>query len=129
MFTTRVCISTGCPPWAGPPWDFGSSQAPIPLCYAARIRSLLAPSRLPRRRLAVPGRHDSRRRCLTNKRSGAARPTASSLPERAAVPTFLVRSGLRRAAVTKPTQFILRYVLNTQLLLHICSTFSISTRK
>ena len=37
-----------------PPWDFGSAQAPIPLCSAARFRSLLAPSRLPRRRLAVP---------------------------------------------------------------------------
>ena len=32
-----------------PPWDFGSSQALIPLCSAARFRSLLAPSRLPRR--------------------------------------------------------------------------------
>ena len=32
-----------------PPWDFGSAQAPIPLCSAARFRSLLAPSRLPRR--------------------------------------------------------------------------------
>ena len=114
MFVTRVCISTGCPWWAGPPWDFGSSQAPIPLCSAARFRSLLAPSRLPRRRLAVPGRHDSRRRRRTNRRPGAARPTASPLPGRAAVPTFPVRSGLRHAAPTKPTRFILRYVLNTQ---------------
>ena len=102
-----------CPRWAGPPWDFGSSQAPIPLCSAARFRSLLAPSRLPRRRLAVPERHDSRRRRWTNRRPGAARPTASPLPGRAAVPTFPVHSGLRRAAPTKPTRFILRYVLNT----------------
>ena len=114
MFTARVCISTGCPRWAGSPWDFGSSQAPIPLCSAAHFRSLLTPSRLPRRRLAVPGRHESRRRCQTNRRPGAARPTASPLPGRAAVPTFPVRSGLRRAAPTKPTRFILRYVLNTQ---------------
>ena len=97
-----------------PTLGFGSSQAPIPLCSAARFRSLLAPSRLPRRRLAVPGRHDSRRRRRTNRRPGAARPTASPLPGRAAVPTFPVRSGLRRAAPTKPTRFILRYVLNTQ---------------
>ena len=109
-----VCISTGCPRWAGPPWDYGSSQAPIPLCSAARFRSLLAPSRLPRRRLTVPGRHDSRRRHRTNRRSGAAHPTASPLLGRAAVPTFPVHSGLRRAAPTKPTRFILRYVLNTQ---------------
>ena len=61
-----------------------------------------------------PIRHDSRRRRRTNRRPGAARPTASPLPGRAAVPTFLVRSGLRRAAPTKPTRFILRYVLNTQ---------------
>ena len=87
----------------GPPWDFGSSQAPSPLCFAARFRSLLAPSRLPRRRLAVPGRHDSRRRRRTNRRPGAARPTASPLPGRTAVPTFPVHSGLRRAAPTKPT--------------------------
>ena len=33
----------------GPPWDFGSAEALIPLCSAARFRSLLAPSRLPRR--------------------------------------------------------------------------------
>ena len=38
-----------------PPWDFVLAQAPIPLCFVARFRSLLAPSRLPRRRLAVPG--------------------------------------------------------------------------
>ena len=114
MFTTRVCISTGCPRWAGPPWDFGSSQAPIPLCFAAHFRSLLTPSRLPRRRLAVPGRHDSRRRRRTNKRPGAACPTASPLPGRTVVHTFPVCSGLRRAAPTKPTRFILRYVLNTQ---------------
>ena len=113
MFAARVCISAGCPRWAGPPWDFGSSQAPIPLCSAACFRSLLAPSRLPRRRLAVPER-DSRRRRRTNRRPGAARPTASPLPGCAAVPTFPVRSGLRRATPTKPTQFILRYVLNTQ---------------
>ena len=99
---------------SGPPWDFGSAQAPIPLCYAARFRSLLAPSRMPRRRLAVPGRHDSRRRRRTNRRSGAARTTGSPLPGRAAVPTFPVRSGQRRAAATKPTRFIPRYVLNTQ---------------
>ena len=97
----------------GPPWDFGSAQAPIPLCSAALPIST-RPSRLPRRRLAVPGRHDFRRRRRTNRRSGAARPTASPLPGRAAVPTFPVRSGLRRAAPTKPTRFILRYVLNTQ---------------
>ena len=108
MFAARVCISTGCPRWAGPPWDFGSSQALIPLCSAARFRSLLAPSRRPRRRLAVPGWHDSRRRRRTNRRSGAARPIASPLPGCAVVPTFPVRSGLRRAAPTKPTQFILR---------------------
>ena len=114
MFATRVCISTRCPWWTGSPWDFGSSQAPIPLYSGARFRSLLTPSRLPHRRLAVPGRHDFRRRCQTNRRPGAARPTASPLPGRAAVPTFLVRSGLRRPAPTKPTRFILRYVLNTQ---------------
>ena len=114
MFTARVCISTGCPWWAGPPWDFGSSQSPIPLCSVARFRSLLAPSRLPRRRLAVPGRHDSRRRHHTNRRSRVTCPTTSPLPGRAAVPTFPVRSGLKRAAATKPTRFILRYVLNTQ---------------
>ena len=114
MFAAWVCISTRCPRWAGPPWDFGSSQAPIPLCSAVRFRSLLAPSRLPRRRLAVPGWHDSRRRRRTNRRPGAARPTASPLPGRAAVPTFPVCSGLRRAASTEPTRFILRYVLNTQ---------------
>ena len=114
MFAARVCISTGCPWWAGPPWDFGSSQAPIPLCSAAHFRYLLAPSRLPHRRLAVPGRHDSRRRRRTNRRSGAARPIASSLPGRAVVPTFPVRSRLRRATLTKPTRFILRYVVNTQ---------------
>ena len=96
------------------PTDFGSSQAPIPLCSAARFRSLLAPSRLPCRRLAVPRWHDSRRRRRTNRRSGATRPTTSPLPGRATVPTFPVRSGFRRAAPTKPTQFILRYVLNTQ---------------
>ena len=96
------------PRWVGPPWDFGSSQDQLPLCSAARFRSLPALSRLPRRRLAVPRRHDSRRRRRTNRRSGAARPTASPLPGRAAVPTFPVRSGLRRAAPTKPTRFILR---------------------
>ena len=84
------------------------------LCSAACFRSLLAPSRLPHRQLAVPGRHDSRRRRRTNRRPGAARPTASPLPGRASVPTFPVRSGLRRAAPTKPTRFILIYVLNTQ---------------
>ena len=114
MFAAWVCISTGCPRCAGPPWDFGSSQAPIPLCSAACFRSLLAPNCLPRRRLAVPGWHDSRRRRRTNRRPGAARPTASPLPGRTVVPTFPVRSGLRRAAPTKPTRFILRYVLNTQ---------------
>ena len=113
MFAARVCISTGCPRWAGPPWDFGSSQAPIPLRSAARFQSLLARSRLPRQRLAVPGRHDSRRRRWTNRRPGAARPTVSPLPGRTAVPTFPVRSGLRLAAPTKPTRFILRYFLNT----------------
>ena len=30
MFAARVCISTGFQWWAGPPWDFGSSQALIP---------------------------------------------------------------------------------------------------
>ena len=114
MLATRVCISTVCPQWASPPWDFGSSQAPIPLRSAARFQSLLARSRLPRQRLAVPGRHDSKRRHRTSRRSGAARPTASPLPGHAAVPTFSVRSGLRRAAPTKLTRFILRYVLNTQ---------------
>ena len=102
---------------SGPPWDFGSSQALIPLCSAAHFRSLLAPSRLPRRRLDVAGWHDSRGRRQTNWRPGAARPTASPLPGRTAVPTFPVRSGLRRAEHTKPTRFILRYVLNTQQLL------------
>ena len=97
-----------------PPWDFGSSQAPIPLCSTACFRSLLAPSRLPRRRLAIPGRHDYRRRHQSNRRSGAARPTASPLPGCAIVPTFPVHSGPRRAAPTKPTQFIVRYALNTQ---------------
>ena len=114
MFTARVCISTGCPRWTSPPLDFGLSQAPIPLCSIARFRSLLAPSRLPRRRLAIPGQHDSRRRHRASRRSGAAHPTASPLPGRTAVPTFPVRSGLRREAPTNPTQFILRYVLNTQ---------------
>ena len=114
MFAARVCISTGCPRWAGPPWDFGSSQAPIPLRSAARFRSLLAPSRLPRWRLAVPGRHDSRRRRQTNRRTGAAHPTASPLLGCTAVPTFPVRLGLRCAAPTKTTRFILRYILNTQ---------------
>ena len=114
MFAAQVCISTGCPRWAGPPWDFWSSQAPIPLCSAVCFQSLLAPSHLPCQRLAVPGWHDSRRRRRTNRRPGAARPTASPLPRHAAVPTFPVRSGLRRAAPTKPTRFILRYVLNTQ---------------
>ena len=98
----------------GPPSDFGSAQAPIPISSAARFRFPLAPSRLPRRRLAVPGRHDSRRRRRTNRRPGAAHPTASPLPGHAAVPTFPVRSGLRHVAPTKPTRFILRYVLNTQ---------------
>ena len=98
----------------GPPWDFGSAQAAIPLCSAARFWSLLSPSRLPRRRLAVPAWHDSRRRRQTNRRSGATRPTVSPLPGCTAVPTFPVHSGLRRAAPTKPTQFILRCVLNTQ---------------
>ena len=114
MYAARVCISTGCPWWAGPPWDFGSSQAPIPLCSATCFRSLITPGRLPRWLLAIPGRHDSRRRRRTNRRSGAAHPTTSPLPGHAAVPTFPVRSGLRRAAPTKPTRFILRYVLNTQ---------------
>ena len=113
MFAARVCIYMTPTMGRGPPWDFGSAQAPIPLCSTACFRSLLAPSRLPRWRLAVPGRHDSRRRRQTNRRSGAARPTASPLPGHAAVPTFPVRSGLRRATPTKPTRFILRYVLNT----------------
>ena len=114
MYAARVCIYRVPTVGRGPTWDFGLAQALIPLCSAARFRSLLAPSRLPRRRLAVPGWHDSRRRRRTNRRSGAARPTVSPLPWRAAVPTFPVRSGLRRAAATKPTRFILRYVLNTQ---------------
>ena len=97
-----------------PTLGFWVVPSPIPLCSTVRFRSLLAPSRLPRRRLAVPGWHDSRRRRRTNRRPGAARPIASPLPGRAAVPTFPVRSGLRRAALTKPTRFILRYVLNTQ---------------
>ena len=54
------------------------------------------------------------RRHRTNRRLGAARPTASPLLGRAAVPTFPVRLGLKRAEPTKPTRFILRYVLNTQ---------------
>ena len=97
-----------------PTLGFWVVPGPIPLYSAARFRSLLAPSRLPHRRLAVPGRHDSRRRRRTNRRPGSARPTASPLPGRAAVLTFLVHSGLMRAAPTKPTRFILRYVLNTQ---------------
>ena len=128
MFAARVCISTGCPRWAGPPWDFGSSQAPIPLSSVACFRSILAPSCLPRRRLAVPGRHDSRRRRRTNRRPGAARPTASPLPGRAAVLTFPVRSGLMHAAPTKPTRFILRYILNTQqplLITHFLIDYSL----
>ena len=114
MFAARVCISMGCPWWASPPWDFGSSQALIPLCSVARFQSLLAPSHLPRWRLVVPGQHDSRRRRRTNRRSGATHPTASPLPGRAAMPTFPVRPGLRHAAPTKPRRFILRSVLNTE---------------
>ena len=114
MYIARVCIYRVPTMGRGPPWDFGSSQAPIPLCSAARFLSLLAPSRLSRRRLAVPGRHDSRRRHRTNRRPGAARPTALPLPGHAAVPTFPVCSRLRRAAPTKPTRSILRYILNTQ---------------
>ena len=111
MYTARVCISTGCPRWAAAhPGILGRPRPRFPSVF----RSLLAPSRLPRRRLAVPGRHDSRRRCRTSRRPGAARPTASPLPGRAAVPTFPVCSGLSRATPTKPTRFILRYVLNTQ---------------
>ena len=92
-------------------WVIPGPDSPL-FCYALLIST--RPSRLPRRRLAVPGWHDSRRRCGTNRRPGAAHPTASPLPGRAAMPTFPVRSGLRRAAPTKPTRFILRYVLNTQ---------------
>ena len=84
-----------------PTLGFWVVPGPDSLCSAAGFRSLLAPSRLPRRRLAVPGRHDSRRRRRTNRRPGAARPTATPLPGHAAVPTFPVRSGLRRAAPTK----------------------------
>ena len=113
MYAARVCIYRVPTVGHGPPWDFGSAQARFP-SVLLRFRSLLAPSRLPCRRLAVPGRHDSMRRCRTNRRPGVARPTASPLPGRAAMPTFLVRSGLRRAAPTKPTRFIARYVLNTQ---------------
>ena len=75
----------------GPPWDFGSAQALIPLCSAARFRSLLALSRLPRRRLAVLGRHNSRRRRRTNRRPGAARPGSSDAVGRAAPGLLLVR--------------------------------------
>ena len=92
-------------------WVIPGPDSPL-FCYALPIST--RPSRLPRRRLAVPGQHDSWRRRQTNRRPGAARPTASPLPGRAAVPTFPVRSGLRRATPTKPTRFILRYVLNTQ---------------
>ena len=114
MFTAQVCISTGCPRWAAAhPGILGRPRPRFP-SVLLRSRYLLAPSRLPRRRLAVPGWHDSRWRRWTSRRSGAARPTASPLPGRAAVPTFPVRSGLRHAAPTKPTRFILRYVLNTQ---------------
>ena len=87
----RVCISIGCPRWAAAhPGILGRPRPRFP-SVLLRFRSLLAPSRLPRRRLAVLGWHDSRRRRRTNRRSGAARPTASPLPVRAAMPTFLVR--------------------------------------
>ena len=79
-----------------------------------RFRSLLAPSRLPRRRLADPGRHDSRRRCRSNRRLGAARPTASPLSRACRRAYLLSPFRLRRATSTKPTRFILRYILNTQ---------------
>ena len=92
-------------------WVVPGPDSPL-FCRALPIST--RPSRLPRRRHVVPGWHDSRRRRRTNRRPGAASPTASPLPGRAAVPTFPVRSGLRRASPTKPTRFILRYVLNTQ---------------
>ena len=114
MHVRRLGVSTGCPRWAAThPGILGRPRPRFPFVLL-HFRSLLATSRLPRRRLAVPGRHDSRRRRRTNRRPGAARPTASPLLGCAAVPTFPVRSGLRRAAPTKPTRFILRYVLNTQ---------------
>ena len=102
------------PTMGRPTLGFWVVPGPIPLCSATCFRSLLAPSRLPRRRLAVPGRPDSRRRRRTKRRPRAARPTASPLPGRAAVPTFPVYSGLRHAAPITPTRFLLRYVLNTQ---------------
>lgn len=48
--------------------------------------------------------------------TGGQEPLAQQSPllDRITVPTFPVHSGLRRAAPTKPTRFILRYVLNTQ---------------
>ena len=92
-------------------WVVLGPDSPL-FCCALPISTHPQPPASPR--LPVTGRHDSRRRRRTNRRSGAARPTASPLPGRAAVPTFPVRSGLRRAAPTKPTGFILRYVLNTQ---------------
>ena len=88
MYAARVCIYRVPTVGRDPPWDFGLAQAPIPLCSVARFQSLLAPSCLPSQRLAVPGWHDSRRRHRTNRRSGAARPTASPLPGCAVVPTF-----------------------------------------
>lgn len=58
-------------------WVVPGPDSPL---SAACFRSLLAASRLPRRRLAVPGWHDSRRRRRTNRRPGAARPTAHRCP-------------------------------------------------
>ena len=114
MLAAWACISTGCPRWAAAhPGILGRPRPRFP-SVLLRFRCLLAPSRLPHQRLGIPGRRDSRRRCQTNRRSGAARPTASLLPGRAAVPTFPVHSGLRHATPTKPTRFILRCVLNTQ---------------
>ena len=113
MFAARVCISTGCPRWASPPSDFGLSQAPIPLCSAACFRSLLAPSHLPHRRLAVPGRHDSRRRC--RKQEARSRSpnsvTAARAHRRAYLPSLF---SAQSCSTHQPTRFILRYVLNTQ---------------
>ena len=114
MFAAWECISTGCPWWATTHCGILGRPRPrfasILLCF----RSLLAPSYLPCRQLAVPRRHDSRRIHRTKRRPGAAHPKLSLLPERAAVPTFPIRSGHVRASATKATRFILRYALNTQ---------------
>ena len=81
-------------------WVVLGPDAPL-FCCALPISTRPQPSASPA--TCRPRKHDSRRRRRTNRRPGAARPTASPLPGRAAVPTFPVRSGLRHAAPTKPT--------------------------